>query len=94
MQEKGQSMSKIKLGDAVKCELTGFEGVVMAKHTHVYYKTTYQVLPIPADDNPAKFPKAEWLPAGMLEVVFRASAQDVDDDEKAEADSAEEGAKQ
>ena len=59
----------IELGDRVRCKLTGFEGVAIAKQTALYEATTWRVQPATLKADDGTITPSAWLEEGRLEVV-------------------------
>jgi len=61
--------SVIELGDRVRCKVTGFEGVAIAKQTALYEVTTWRVQPVTLRAEDGSIKPHAWLEEGRLEVA-------------------------
>ena len=59
----------IELGDRVRCKVTGFEGVALARQTALYETTTWRVQPTSTKADDGTPTPSAWLEEGRLEVV-------------------------
>lgn len=67
---------KPKLGDKVRCKITGFEGVIVSHATHLAGCDRMYVEPRVGDDG--KYTEGRWFDIDMLDIVEAGSVERVE----------------
>ena len=70
----------IKLGNEVRCRVTGFTGIATAEVKYLSGCVQFHVRPKVTEEKPATFPEGIYLDVGMLEFVGVGVAVETEED--------------